>query len=154
MYRTIPVRGDAEVAATVTADADAGVIVGGDDSPEIGTRAAAVAGMVAGGVPDRAFGTGASSDAHGSTTKTRRRELADAGMITGGVPDRAFGTGASTDAHGSATKKRRRQSSLVAARATQKHCRRMIEVGAARGKAPTPYPGHVEGRPAEDWAEW
>ena len=68
----IPVWSDAEV--TVTVKADAGVIVDGDASPGIDTRAAADAGIVAGGPPDRALGASASADAHGSATKERRRK--------------------------------------------------------------------------------
>ena len=62
--------------------------------------------------------------------------------------------GAPVDAHGSATKKRRRQGSRATARAAQKHGRRMAAFGAPRGHTSGPDLGSVEGRPAEDWAEW
>ena len=79
---------------------------------------------------------------------------ADAGRVAGGVPDRGLDVDASADAHSSAMKKRRRQGNRETARAAQKHCQRMAKFGAARGNIPTSDPGPVEGRPAEDSAEW
>ena len=58
----------------VTADAE--VIVGGDASPGIDTRTAAVAGIVGGGIPDSAFGAGAYTEAHGPATKKRPLDVA------------------------------------------------------------------------------
>ena len=61
---------------------------------------------------------------------------------------------ASADAHGSATKKRRRQRSRDMTRIAQRHCQRMATLGADRGNTPRSDPGPIEGRPAEDSAEW
>ena len=61
---------------------------------------------------------------------------------------------ASADAHGSATKKRRRQRSRDMTRTAQRHCQRMAALGADRGNTPRSDPGPIEGRPAEDSAEW
>ena len=71
----MPVWGDAEVTASVTADA--GVVADGDASFGI-DRAAAGAGMVSGGVPDRGLGAGTSADAHSSATKKPRRKFSQA----------------------------------------------------------------------------
>ena len=78
-------------------------------------------------------------------------DMDDGATATGMGGDAA---GAPVDAHGSTTKKRRRQGSRATARAAQKHSQRMAKFGAARGETSGSGPGSVEGRPAEDWAEW
>ena len=85
------------------------------------------------------------------TAAAQADDTDDGATATGMGGDAA---GAPVDAHGSATKKRRRQGSRATARDAQKHSQRMAKFGASRGNTPRSGPGSVEGRPAEDWAEW
>ena len=92
-----------------------------------------------------------------TTRKRKRMAAARAGDTDGGAT--ATGRGgdavvASVDVHGSATKKRRRKQSRPITRDVQRHSQRKTELETARGNTPRSGPGPVEGRPAEDWAEW
>jgi len=115
-----------------------------DDGVEVTAAATA-------GVPTRKrkhMAATQADDAGGSATATADLD-----------PNSAWGdddvvTTANDSGHGLAMKKRRRKHSRPVARDVQRHCQRKAALGTARGGALRSDPDPVEGRPAEDWAEW